>query len=58
MTPSRRAKSHGAKSLKQVADFYGKHVDTMRNIFERNPDAFDAMVIGFIQKTGEQNGTK
>lgn len=58
MTPAQRAKSHGAKSLTQVADFYGQTTETLRNIFKRNPDAFDAMVIGFIKKQGEQNETK
>lgn len=42
-TPSEIAKSYGAKSLKEVADFHGKFPNRMWDIFKRDPDEFDLM---------------
>lgn len=42
-TPSEIAKSYGAKSLKEIAEFHGKGSNRMWDIFKRDPDEFDLM---------------
>ncbi len=48
MSASNRAKSLGAKKLSEVVEFYGNTSQTMRNVYRRNPRAFDAMVLGYL----------
>ncbi|WP_299695484.1 hypothetical protein [uncultured Vibrio sp.] len=49
MTASIRAKELGVKKLSEVVEFYGNTSQTMRNIYGRNPRAFDAMVLGYLK---------
>ncbi|EGU40076.1 hypothetical protein [Vibrio scophthalmi] len=49
MSASNRAKELGVKRMSEVVEFYGNTAQTMRNVYSRNPKAFDAMVIGYIQ---------
>ena len=49
MTASNRLKELGATQMKEVVNFYGNTAQTMRNVYARNPKAFDAMVLGYLQ---------
>lgn len=49
MSASNRAKELGAKRMSEIVEFYGNTAQTMRNVYARNPDAFDAMVIGYLK---------
>jgi hypothetical protein len=35
--------------MSEVVEFYGNTAQTMRNVYARNPRAFDAMVIGYLK---------
>lgn len=48
MTPSRRAKELGAKSLKQVAEKFGCTVDNLNAKFKSKPHQFDIIVRGVV----------
>ena len=48
MTASKQAKTLGAKSLKEVAEFYECTVQHLNNVHNRNNKAFAAMVRGFV----------
>lgn len=49
MSASNRAKELGVKRMSEVVEFYGNTAQTMRNVYARNPKAFDAMVIGYLK---------
>lgn len=49
MTASERLKELGAKRMNEVVNFYGNTAQTMRNIYARNPKAFDALVLGYLE---------
>ncbi|WP_154846139.1 hypothetical protein [Vibrio parahaemolyticus] len=49
MSASNRAKELGAKRMSEIVEFYGNTAQTMRNVYARNPRAFDAMVIGYLK---------
>ncbi|MCG9659578.1 hypothetical protein [Vibrio mediterranei] len=49
MLASHRLKALGARRVNDVVEFYGNTAQTMRNIYARNPRAFDAMVLGYLQ---------
>jgi hypothetical protein len=49
MSASNRAKELGVKRMNEVVEFYGNTAQTMRNVYARNPRAFDAMVIGYLK---------
>jgi isocitrate/isopropylmalate dehydrogenase len=55
MTPSKRAKQLGAKSLKQVADNFGCTVDNLNAKFKSKPHQFDIIVIGVVNLVGAVN---
>ena len=44
MTPSKQAKSLGAKSLLEVAQAYDLHLQSLMKIHRTDPDRFDRMV--------------
>ena len=48
MTAAEQAKGLGAKSLKEVADFYECSTERLRMLHKRKLIAFKAMVIGFV----------
>lgn len=48
MTPAKRAKELGAKSLKQVADTFGCTVDNLNAKFKSKPNQFDIIVLGVV----------
>lgn len=50
MTPAKRAKQLGAKSLKQVAYAYGCTVENMRIKFYKKPHQFEIIVLGVVKK--------
>lgn len=49
MTPAKRAKELGAKSLTQVSHFTGKSLQTLTNWFHDSPALFDAVVVGVVE---------
>lgn len=49
MTASKQAKTLGAKSLKDVAEFYECTPEHLRNVHKRNNKAFVAMIRGFLE---------
>lgn len=55
MTPSKRAKELGAKSLKQVADSFGCTVDNLNAKFKSKPHQFDIIVIGVVNEPNKIN---
>ena len=55
MTASKQAKTLGAKSLKDVAEFYECTPEHLRNVHKRNNKAFAAMVSGFVSSKDSNN---
>ena len=55
MTASKQAKTLGAKSLKDVAEFYECTPEHLRNVHKRNNKAFAAMVSGFLLSKESNN---
>ena len=55
MTASKQAKTLGAKSLKDVAEFYDCTPEHLRNVHKRNNKAFVAMVSGFVSSKESNN---
>lgn len=55
MTASKQAKTLGAKSLKDVAEFYECTPEHLRNVHKRNNKAFAAMVSGFLSSKDSNN---
>ena len=55
MTPSKRAKELGAKSLKQVADLFGCTVDNLNAKFKSKPHQFDIIVLGVVSLINQEN---
>jgi len=51
MTPSKRAKELGAKSLKQIAQEFGCTVDNLNAKFKSKPRQFDIIVLGVVSLT-------
>lgn len=49
MTPAKRAKQLGAKSLKQIADAWGCDVSNMHHKFKAKPKHFDIIVLGVVK---------
>lgn len=54
MTPSKRAKQLGAKSLNQVAEETRQSLQTLSNWFYNKPELFDVVVIGVVKITGDK----
>lgn len=50
MTPSKRAKQLGAKSLVKVAEYYGCKVSNLRHKFYNKPHQFEIIVLGVVTK--------
>lgn len=48
MTPAKRAKQLGAKSLKQIADAWGCDVSNLHHKFKAKPKHFDIIVRGVV----------
>ncbi len=48
MTPAKRAKQLGAKSLNQVAENFGCTVQNLSIKFKSNPKQFDIIVLGVV----------
>lgn len=48
MTPAKRAKQLGAKSLNQVAKSFGCTVQNLSLKFKSNPNQFDIIVLGVV----------
>ena len=55
MTPAKRAKQLGAKSLKQVADKFGCTVENLHMKFKSKPYQFDIIVRGVVETIKEEN---
>ena len=49
MTPAKRAKQLGAKSLKQIADAWGCDVSNLHHKFKAKPNHFDIIVLGVVR---------
>lgn len=49
MTPAKRAKQLGAKSLQRVAEIYGCKVSNLRHKFYNKPQQFDVIVLGAVK---------
>jgi hypothetical protein len=49
------AKELGAKSLKEVAEFYDCTTSHLRNMHKRNSPAFCAMIIGYLHVKRDQD---
>jgi len=50
MTASKKAKALGAKNLQQVAEAYGCTPQTISYMHRENPDKFEIIVLGVVQK--------
>lgn len=48
MTPAKRAKDLGAKSLNQIAQEFGCTVQNLSAKFKSNPKQFDIIVLGVV----------
>lgn len=48
MTPAKRAKELGAKSLNEVAQEFGCTVQNLSAKFKSNPNQFDIIVLGVV----------
>lgn len=48
MTATVRARALGAKTLQEVADYYGKSRNAMYALYHRNQRQFNAMVFGYV----------
>ena len=55
MTPAKRAKELGAKSLKQTADSFGCTVDNLNAKFKSKPHQFDIIVLGVVSLINQEN---
>jgi hypothetical protein len=53
MSASNAAKQLGAKSIKDVAEYYGKHRDTIQNWHKDNPRLFEAAVSYYVNQLSE-----
>lgn len=56
MAASKRAKELGARNLRSVALFYGKHETTLNNWFKHNRALFEAAVTYYVDKSKWQAG--
>lgn len=54
MSASKRAKELGIKSLKLAAELSNKTTQTLRNIYKRDPQFFDVIILGCIAKYGQK----
>lgn len=50
MTPAKRAKQLGAKSLKQIGEAWGCDVSNLHHKFKGNREQFEIIVIGVVNR--------
>lgn len=50
LTPAKRAKQLGAKSLKQIAQAWGCDVSNLHHKFKSNREQFEIIVIGVVNR--------
>lgn len=53
ITPAKRAKELGAKSLNQVAHSYGCSIQNLSHKYKTKPNQFDIIVLGVIASIGK-----
>jgi hypothetical protein len=53
MTPSKKAKELGLKSLTQVSKITGQSLQTLTNWFKDKPELFEAVILGCKNKIKE-----
>lgn len=49
MTPAKRAKELGAKSLNEIAHAFGCTLQNLHAKFKSNPNQFDIIVLGVVE---------
>lgn len=52
MTPSKKAKKFGLKSLTQVSELTGQSLQTLTNWFNDKPELFEVVLLGCTAKLG------
>ena len=52
MTPSKKAKELGLKSLTQVSKLTGQSLQTLTNWFNDKPELFEVVLLGCAAKLG------